>query len=652
MPTSVNAARATPFVLRLATFLVLAAVAWALALRFIYPGYIPPFVPFHSDEYQGVDLAHLGLGAGDLLGWPRPLAFLTFFLAGHLGLTGSLVFYTLLTLFDLALAMTIFERYFLRARIAWWIALAAFVFAIAGPGFYFSVGYDLEFSLAAFFGLWGICAWEARSPRPPACDGSLVLCAIFFTLSTLSKESFVPVLVLYGVAAAFFRGPLARPYRIALLVIPFVAVAIAFADDRIVGSPFVNLNAPSSQPYGISLSPASLVSTAGWYLQPLFNVGFVAFLLVCGWCAWLQRRAGLAAGIAVMAFSLYAPYLLLPSHLDVCYQWVAMPLLMLLVPLALVPAERAARSFWWQKTAAVACAAGAVLLFGASSAATPQAQYLLDQQRVNQRILAALDAEAPALRGAGNVLVVGLATPLHPWAHAAFLEKRLDFHGVWTVASQPDDYPIDVQPDARPIDYRRIVWSRFDRILIFDDDGDLVAADTPAQLRAAAARLGVLKQSNARIVAELRGNGLAGGSAASIYPSGVDPFDSDAVAAAHGLYPDTAAASCCFLARRASFTLRKPAGARTAVFTFYVPDFAPFARARQRVTFRFDGMPAGSAEVPVGAHDVPVAFPPSLVAKSAVTASLAMSIAFVPNRIGVSDDDRTLSVVLTQVAYR
>ena len=140
--------------------------------------------------------------------------------------------------------------------------------------------------------------------------------------------------------------------------------------------------------------------------------------------------------------------------------------------------------------------------------------------------------------------------------------------------------------------------------------------------------------------------------AAFSYPAGlIAPANPD-IARQKGIYPAAKGETCCFLAKTATLELDKPRGATTATFTFYVPDLSPFAKATERIAMTFDGIAIRPVDAPKGLHDVIVALPPSLVGKTRINAYLAMSIAFVPVRIGLNSDQRTLSIVLTRVRYR
>jgi hypothetical protein len=136
-----------------------------------------------------------------------------------------------------------------------------------------------------------------------------------------------------------------------------------------------------------------------------------------------------------------------------------------------------------------------------------------------------------------------------------------------------------------------------------------------------------------------------------VFPAGIEP-PGDWTAQQHdGLYSSDTVAQCCFLAGRARLTLDNPPGAQLAVFKFFVPTVKPLA-AGELVTVSFNGVAAGKpALLPAGMHDVIFTIPPRLRATPHLTATLVMSVKWVPKKIGLNSDERELSIMLLRVGY-
>jgi hypothetical protein len=135
------------------------------------------------------------------------------------------------------------------------------------------------------------------------------------------------------------------------------------------------------------------------------------------------------------------------------------------------------------------------------------------------------------------------------------------------------------------------------------------------------------------------------------YPPGIEP-PADWNGQQHdGVYSADTLAQCCFLAGHARLTLDNPPGAQIAVFKFFVPTVPPLA-AGERVTVTVNGIQAGApALLPSGSHDVIFTIPPSLRGKTHLTATLAMSVKWIPKRVGLNSDERELSIMLLRVGY-
>ncbi|HEY1977153.1 MAG TPA: hypothetical protein VGG89_11430 [Candidatus Baltobacteraceae bacterium] len=623
--------RLRPPAVSFAIFLAIAAIAYAATLQFVYPRFFAPFSAFHSDMYMPVDFAARGVTFSELLHWPRPVYWITLLAGGHLGFKGSLIFFTVLLLAALALAMLVVERFAVRAPIPWWIAFAAFVLAFAGPAMYFEPGLDIGYTLALLFGMLGIYAWEGRVPQKPW--GALVLAAVAFALSALSKESFLPALVVYGIASAIHDRATPAP-AVAIALLPFAAAAIGFADSHLVHSPFVNPSARATDPYYASFAPASMWALMTYYTAPL-RTWFVVLVGLCLVGTAIRQRLWIGVTILIAAIAMYLPYLVLPNHRIYFYECVPMPLLALLVPLALVGSEIAIGAV------TVLVVFLAVAYLSVQNRNDPEQNWGLIQQSINRNSYRAVIADAPQIAAAHNVLVTGLAYPYHPWIYPAFLGPLLHFNGDWTVVHDPPYAPIVVQPHARPIEARDVRPRDYDLILAFNDKGELARAYDP--------------QTTGRAV-QLPAQATPLPSPTPVpafsYPGGLVLPQDETVAQRRGVYPAAGGETCCFLAKSAAIVLAKPAGATTAIFTFFVPDFAPFATVPERIALTFNGIAMRPIDVPKGLHDVAVTLPRSLVKKANVNAFLDMGVSYVPADVGINSDTRTLSIVLTQVRYR
>jgi len=628
--------------MRLVAVFATAVLAFAASLYFFFPGYIALPVPYHPDMYLAVDYAAQNLSPASFLSGPRPLFFEALFFAGNLGLEGSLLFFDAILLLDLALAIVLLEWAALQRRLPWTIVFGTLLLAMAGPGFYRQPGSEVNFQLALLFVLLGACVWELHSPKHEI--AALVLSGVFFIGSVLANEGTIPALVVYCIAAAIRSRR--SPWIAAVLAsLPVAAIAVTLWDSRVSHSPFVVLHAQHAYPYKIDLSLASIAACARFYMQPLANAGFLVLLVAVVFGLWLQRRLTFGIALGLTALSLYAPFSVLPNHLDPIYQWVSMPLLVLLVYFAWADPQNA-RPTGTRLVPAARAVLVAALAFAIAFASTQW----LDQKRwteismaQNRAVLDAFVSLEQSIRRSHNILVCGLGFGRWPFMQSAgYLSKRFDFQGRWSVANEPGFPPIENQAVARPIDYRQIRWDRYDLVVVFNRDGRLAGAFDRERLTREIARRGLEGLSNRGLVDMLT----------LYYPPGIAAPRGEADAQRRGIYLETTHETCCFLSGSPTLDLRKPAGAAVVVFSFFVPATQPFSHRPERVSVFFNGVPAGKAALASGAHELRFRLAPFLAKGSRLTATMRMSVSYIPKELGMNDDTRRLSIKLLRVAYQ
>lgn len=663
-------ALAERFEFRLLLNFAYAIAAYLFVLRFVFPGFVGPLAAFHDDMYIGPNLAALGIPYDAFLSWPRPVIWLIIRLGGQLGFEGSVAFTTAITLLALALALTLVERYLLRRTIPWWLALGTLMLAMTGGNFYFVAGYDIGTSAAIVFGLLGIAIAEAGDPMPK----TYVVVLALYVLSALTKESFLPALVVYGVARSLRRPFDAR--NVAFLGLPFVAGGVALADGQFAHSTFVELGSSATNPYRISLAPASIAACARFYLAPLANWGFALLLLSCAAGIWINGRVRAGIAMATAAFSLYLPYLVLPNHQLAYYQWAPMPLLMLLVPLAWTPngamvqtppaATRQVRRA--AQLAILVSLALAIVAFGIGDD-SPFGRWSLQEQNYNRAVLAGVRSQAPQLRNARSALVVGVSNVFQPWLEADFLSRDVGFTGTWYLAQRPDDRPIGSQRNARPIAYDAIVWTDYDLVIVFAPDGQLAGTYRGDEIARLARAAGRGNGSNLALVADLARRGVPASDVSSAppgqpaatnqpltFPDGLAyaPGRQPGVAGADGVYPSTTPhdPACCWIGPDAVLPVAVRAGTRTLELSVYLPSYSPFEPHGQRVTISAPQAGTSTRLVPLGSSDLIVHFSERAARNEVVTLHVHSAVAIVPAEIGLNGDRRHLALIVRSVRDR
>ena len=329
------------FVRTLVFNLIVAIVAYLSALAFVFPGYIAPLAPFHSDQYLDVNAIPMQTGLAGALNGPRPIGAMLAYLGGRLGLEASIAIKIAFAVLMLALSLSVCESYFLKKRTPWFVAYATFVLAMSAPSFYFSAGYDPG-NIALLVAILGVIVWERRSHGIV----TWLLATTLFTASALVKESTIPALVVYAIAVSIrdFRSSGVR--SLAIIAAPLVAGVIVFGYGIAIHSSVTTSGIGGNDSYSVGLGWNSLLTSLRYYVSPLWNWPCVVLLLNCMLGIWLHRRWSLGAVVIALSFALLVPYLVLPNHLLGYYFWVPWPILMLLIPLAwnAAPLEKDARA--------------------------------------------------------------------------------------------------------------------------------------------------------------------------------------------------------------------------------------------------------------------------------------------------------------------
>lgn len=138
----------------------------------------------------------------------------------------------------------------------------------------------------------------------------------------------------------------------------------------------------------------------------------------------------------------------------------------------------------------------------------------------------------------------------------------------------------------------------------------------------------------------------------TVYPAGIKAPINTAIGQKMGIYAGDTATGCCFLSDHAALQLEPPARARFAVFNFYVPDHKPFDKMPERVVVSINAGAAHSYSITPGTQSVSVPLPSAERSKEKTIAKLRMTPSYVPKALGINDDIRLLSIMLTKVTYR
>lgn len=131
-------------------------------------------------------------------------------------------------------------------------------------------------------------------------------------------------------------------------------------------------------------------------------------------------------------------------------------------------------------------------------------------------------------------------------------------------------------------------------------------------------------------------------------PQGIARADAQTV---QGIYPGDPS-TCCFIGSRASFTVRVPRSAHWLTLNVYVPDYAFYGK--QQLTIEMDGIRVLRTDAletgATTAISVPLSTPEAQ--RGSVRVVILPSFTYVPRNVGLNDDARRLSVILSSLTSR
>lgn len=410
----------------LLAYLCLAALIYAVALTFVFPGYFSPFWPHHTDFFMANDLRANPVVALRYLHGPRPIGTYLYALIGNAPMRVTIGIIALVTLLNATLSVVIFRRLLALPNTAAFAASAALYFFVlfTAPGFYVFYSHDgmaqLSFLLLLLAGIGFVAL---RNRHTGAASFAVFVGA---TCAFLTKETYV--LTSLSIAFAFLVLSGWRDWRWRLL--PGLALAAAALVTALLSvrakSDFIGLG--DSNAYRVDLSPLSVASEWWRYATTGVNAALVSALAILLLAAWCNRRSekftspvwlALAAmGAGALA---WVPNAALPGHFFVGYSWSGAYLFFL--PILLL-ASLIQRRWAWR----IVAGAVAVMLIAnpvLNRSAYASGGWVLQQEAMLKNLWLSLGQEIddlPADRPS-RILITGLAAPFSPFAFPRSLDQ-------------------------------------------------------------------------------------------------------------------------------------------------------------------------------------------------------------------------------------
>jgi hypothetical protein len=464
-PASADRWRSAPS--EFAILLVLAFAVHALVLQFIFPGYYHPLWPFHSDFYMNAGENHSPYAPGNIIGAPRPIGWLWFYLSGFFGTRGSMACELAVVAANCA-GMAFCVRRLAGASLnaaSFAATIVYFYLVFAHPSQYSE---SLDDSIAQVsFGLILIGMAFGWTKRP------IWLQAGIFLLGLLSKECYVPsALLVLGACWLANVGPGRRAWL--ATGIAFLAAAVLLAlYGRWAHSLFLGYGSTSASPYHVSLSPLSVVREWWAYAAEAPAALWIYAALATAAAAVALAREGARRLVPILVLPLagmaaWLPNSLLPNHHVDGYSWLGATLLF--APLIALP------QLWATGRKAVFTV---VLLLGLLVPIALQGKYaahawVLQQQKRQNLLINTLTSQISKLpSGARQVLVTGLDFPFSPFdAPWSLYEYSRTLPHFSVVAYEPRQS--QGGSPAYFVTPEEAAAGRYDAVWMFDRNGALV----------------------------------------------------------------------------------------------------------------------------------------------------------------------------------
>lgn len=451
--------------------LALGGAVWVLLLRFFFPGYLDPFVPFHVDHFIYLGDSADGYGLMRYIRYyPRPLGNIIFDLLGRLGTRGMLVPVFALTLVNGALLIRYVER--LTGRFVSVITVTCFFVLVFGnTESYSNVKEDILAVVCLSCVLLIFHLWQNYVESGMRWNiGGIIVLAL---LSSYVKETYFATLVAFFFVQALITAGRRRTAFVLVAANIFIAGLSLFYNAK--RSPFVNMNLTSTDAYFQNWSPVSILHSYQHLLKflifPVPALVVIAALIIVG----RKSRKELCIGLVSLLFvaTILLPHTLLPNHLEDQYAWLGA--FFLFTPVLLADRFMPKRGLPLVVTAiaAVAICAATLREYILSSRHQGSTSWLRGQEEYQRIFLSSWPIMKNIIMPGEHALVVGPSLPYQPFTIPGYIWKSFGADTQWTVVL-PDSFPKTKNLTTEVIHASDVTSLDYDRIFVFSPDARLV----------------------------------------------------------------------------------------------------------------------------------------------------------------------------------
>ena len=302
-------------------------IIYFAVLKFVFPGYVKPFVPHHSDILDyAYDWKTLNYSLDS-----RPVGLILTYLFGLIGERYSIVLSSLVCVFGSTLLIARIVCYETKSELKLWNLGIYFVLLLAAPSFYINYSFDIYTTYSLFIGLSALKISYNEKCLERNRVGRIIVCFCLYLACFLCKETYILSFIYFHFCKVLkqIKKKKEMNNQIYYLIVCSVSACIALLYGKLSGSAFISANSTDiTSPYYTCLSPESVIHTFAYYFCGLNNIFVILFLLFI--VLYYRSEAGVyeVANLAIAGILAYLPYSVLPNKVVPHYIFVSYPFLL------------------------------------------------------------------------------------------------------------------------------------------------------------------------------------------------------------------------------------------------------------------------------------------------------------------------------------
>jgi hypothetical protein len=457
--------------------------ALVIAQWFIVPGFVAFNVPSHSDLWRYYVVAHEQTLRVALTS-PRPLMLIALQMLGQID--SPRILFALLNVPALLFVVSAIGavEHLGEAKVSHGTAFALFVLLFGTSTFYELNPLDYGGMLAGVF-LAAQIAWLSNERHRAAEDRSrqlwivALVAGLLTYLSLETKPTFAALLPLTPLL-------LYRYYtrkRIALCCAVCAAfIVLSVVKDIQLNSPFMRIGSSEVSPYQVGHDPVVFFGAAVFYVSRILPWQLLPLAMLSLIYAWRRDRSIAVAALVAPVLTVL-PMCAIPTRLLPMYSWFGM---------AIMGALLAGHTQWHGLRPGRRAALVIFFLFGLVAEVTHRlpgmnvTAWVITNHRFNINNMRAAEALATRVLPGERLLIAGPLMPFSPFKNDRYIALTTPVSFTWAVA-----YPKAEEALAKmfndshvQIAQDEIDFARFDRVALFDADGNLARLATASEFSA------------------------------------------------------------------------------------------------------------------------------------------------------------------------